>query len=58
MGGGPEQGGGRPTEVSRRRRAEHCRPAERSLWGFQATESALGWTEQSRVSQLPVELPN
>lgn len=37
-----DQGWAPPTEVSRSRRAEHCRPAPRSLWGFQATESALG----------------
>lgn len=50
MGQGQAKDWGRPTEVSWRRRAEHCRPAARSLWGFQATESALGEAEQSQVS--------
>lgn len=35
------KGAARPTEVSRRRKAEHCKPTANILWGFQATESAL-----------------
>lgn len=53
---GQGQGHGRPTVVSRRRRAEHCRPAVRSLWGFQATESALQWVQHSSSLSCPAKL--